>query len=384
SPIWREIDRRGLPVLVHPTAPAGTKELDVASYNLIASVGFMFDTSLAVSRMIFDGFFERYPNLKLIAAHGGGALPYIAGRLDICFEKMPACRERISQQPSFYLKKIYYDSVVFQQESLQLCIGAGGEDRVLHVRAAELARQMMDVARPLAVRLERQPFSFGVRFGDDHVQRPGEEWRRHVRVVAAGIVPVLLPELAVALEKRLAVCEPSEERRVIAVPRGELDGIAVAAGEPEGWIRLLHRLVVKLHVLALVVEDIAAAGSKENVERLAVAGARLLDAFQSISQGFDGRDAATHAKLEPAARELVEHADFVVEAVRVIPGQAEDERTQAQAFRALDHRREQHARRGVDRERRALVLGEQVGVKAGAVGRGCKLELVLVHLAGRA
>ena len=132
SSIWREIDRRGLPVLVHPTAPAGTKELDVASYNLIASVGFMFDTSLAVSRMIFDGFFERYPNLKLIAAHGGGALPYIAGRLDMCFEKMPACRERISQKPSFYLKKIYYDSVVFQQESLQLCIGVGGEDRVLY------------------------------------------------------------------------------------------------------------------------------------------------------------------------------------------------------------------------------------------------------------
>src|SRR2546428_11253842 len=200
----------------------------------------------------------------------------------------------------------------------------------------------------------------------------------------AGVVPVLLPDLAVALEERLAVREPSEERRVIAVLRGELDGIAVAAGEPEGWIGLLHGLVVKLHVLALVVEDIAAAGSKENLERLAVAGARLLDAFQSISQGFDGRDAATHAKLEPAARELVEQADFVVEAGRVGPGQAEGERAQAQALRALDHRREQHARRGVDRERRALVLGEHVGVKAGGVGRGCGLELLRVDLARRA
>src|SRR3989442_6767667 len=109
-----------------------------------------------------------------------------------------------------------------------------------------------------------------------------------------------------ALLARLAVCEPSEERLVIAVPRGELDGIAVAAGEPERWIGRLHGLVVMLHVLALVVEDFAAAGSKENVERLAVAGARLVDAFQSVSQGFDGRNAATHAKLEPAARELVE------------------------------------------------------------------------------
>jgi aminocarboxymuconate-semialdehyde decarboxylase len=132
APIWREIDRRGLPVLLHPTAPPGTKQLDVVKYNLIASVGFMFDTSLAVSRMIFDGFFDRYPKLKLIASHGGGTLPYIAGRLDICFDNMPACRERISARPSDYLKKIYYDSVVFQQESLELAIKVGGDDKVLY------------------------------------------------------------------------------------------------------------------------------------------------------------------------------------------------------------------------------------------------------------
>jgi aminocarboxymuconate-semialdehyde decarboxylase len=132
TPIWREIDRRGLPVLVHPTAPPGTAELDVMRYNLIASVGFMFDTSLAVARMIFDGFFDRYPKLKLIASHGGGALPYIAGRLDICFDNMPACREKISRRPSTYLNRIYYDSVVFQQESLELALKVGGDANVLY------------------------------------------------------------------------------------------------------------------------------------------------------------------------------------------------------------------------------------------------------------
>jgi aminocarboxymuconate-semialdehyde decarboxylase len=132
APIWKEIDRRGLPVLIHPSAPPGTKQLDVMKYNLIASVGFMFDTSLSVSRMIFDGFLERYADLKIIAAHGGGALPYIAGRLDICFDNMPACREKIKDRPSTYLKKIYYDSVVFQQESLELAIKVGGEDKVLY------------------------------------------------------------------------------------------------------------------------------------------------------------------------------------------------------------------------------------------------------------
>jgi len=132
SSIWREIDRRGLPVLVHPTAPPGTKQLDVVRYNLIASVGFMFDTSLAVSRMIFDGFFDRYANLKLIASHGGATLPYIAGRLDICHANMPAARVRISASPSSYLKKIYYDSVVFTQEALELAVKVGGEANVLY------------------------------------------------------------------------------------------------------------------------------------------------------------------------------------------------------------------------------------------------------------
>jgi aminocarboxymuconate-semialdehyde decarboxylase len=132
APVWKEIDRRGLPVLIHPTAPPATKHLDVVKYNLIASVGFIFDTSLAVSRMIFDGFLDRYRNLKIIAAHGGGALPYIAGRLDVCFDNMPPCREKIKERPSSYLRRIYYDSVVFQQESLELALKVGGEDKVLY------------------------------------------------------------------------------------------------------------------------------------------------------------------------------------------------------------------------------------------------------------
>jgi aminocarboxymuconate-semialdehyde decarboxylase len=132
SPVWKAIDQRGLPVLVHPTAPPGTKDLDVIKYNLIASVGFMFDTSLAVSRMIFDGFFDRYPKLKLIASHGGGTLPYIAGRLDMCHANMPAARVKISAPPSSYLKKVFYDTVVFTQEALELAVKVGGAANVLY------------------------------------------------------------------------------------------------------------------------------------------------------------------------------------------------------------------------------------------------------------
>jgi aminocarboxymuconate-semialdehyde decarboxylase len=132
APIWREIDRRGLPVLVHPTAPPGTPAMDLRPYNLIASIGFMFDTSLAIARLIFDGFLDTYPNLKIIASHAGAALPYLVGRLDICFENMNAARVKISTPPHEYLRRIWYDAVTYRPESLRLCLEVGGEDKVMY------------------------------------------------------------------------------------------------------------------------------------------------------------------------------------------------------------------------------------------------------------
>ena len=133
SDIWREIDRRGLPVLLHPGTPQGVREMNLDEYGLVPPVGFAFDTTLAVSRMIFDGFFDRYPNVKLIAAHGGGALPYLAARLDRCHEMIPACAEVISERPSEYLRRIYYDAVVYSPSALELCMEvAGSADRVLY------------------------------------------------------------------------------------------------------------------------------------------------------------------------------------------------------------------------------------------------------------
>jgi aminocarboxymuconate-semialdehyde decarboxylase len=132
APIWQAIDQRGLPVLLHPTSPPGTAELDIQDYGLTASVGFMFDTTLAISRMIYDGFFDRYPNLKLIASHAGATLPFIAGRLDFCWERMKAARQHISRPPSAYLRHIYYDAVCYRPEALALAIEIGGADHVLY------------------------------------------------------------------------------------------------------------------------------------------------------------------------------------------------------------------------------------------------------------
>lgn len=130
--IWEAIDARGLPVLVHPTAPPGVAEMDMMRFQLTASLGFTFDTSLAVARMIFDGFFDRYQRLRIIAAHGGGALPYLVSRMDQCFDNIPACREKISRRPSEYIPAIYADAVVFASEVLDLCVKVFGPDNVLY------------------------------------------------------------------------------------------------------------------------------------------------------------------------------------------------------------------------------------------------------------
>jgi aminocarboxymuconate-semialdehyde decarboxylase len=133
APVWQEIDRLALPVLVHPTAPQGVREMHMEIFNLIPPVGFMFDTTLSFAHMIFSGFIDKYPKMKLIATHGGAALPYLAGRFDICHEKIPACSSVIKDKPSSYLQRIYYDTVVYELAALELCVKvAGTADNVLY------------------------------------------------------------------------------------------------------------------------------------------------------------------------------------------------------------------------------------------------------------
>jgi len=132
APVWEAIDRHSLPVLLHPTAPQGLDASNMTQFALVASTGFMLDTTLALSRMIFDGFFDRYPKLKIIGGHGGATLPFIIGRLDRCFDTIPACHQKIGRRPSSYARQIYVDSVVYQQSSLALALEVFGEDNVLY------------------------------------------------------------------------------------------------------------------------------------------------------------------------------------------------------------------------------------------------------------
>ena len=130
APIWAEIDRRALPVLVHPTDPPGVEVMDMKKFDLSWSVGFMFDTTLAITRMIFEGFFDQYPNLKIIASHGGGTLPYLVGRFEKGDEVEIPSRRQMKRKPTDYLRHIYYDSITYNPGALQYLISVVGADRV--------------------------------------------------------------------------------------------------------------------------------------------------------------------------------------------------------------------------------------------------------------
>lgn len=130
--VWSEIERLDLPVLLHPTLPPGAKEMHLHDYHLIAMVGFMFDSTLALARMIFDGFFDRFPKLKLIVPHAGATLPFIAHRLDHGYAMVPECRKSIQRPPSSYFSNVYFDDANSTGKSVGMCADLAGEARILH------------------------------------------------------------------------------------------------------------------------------------------------------------------------------------------------------------------------------------------------------------
>lgn len=128
APVYEEMNRRGTTMFIHPMVPAG---IDVMNpYALAPLVGFMFDTTLAVSRLIFSGFFERYPNVNVLVGHLGGAIPYLAGRLDIGYRSYPDC-QGISRPPSEYIKRLYLDTVSFHEPAMRCAVETVGADHIV-------------------------------------------------------------------------------------------------------------------------------------------------------------------------------------------------------------------------------------------------------------
>ncbi|OCH92160.1 amidohydrolase 2 [Obba rivulosa] len=120
DPVWSAIEKAGLVVFLHPHYGVDAKAWGEKEngHVLPLALGFPFETTIATTRMILAGVFDRFPNLKVLLAHSGGALPQLSSRLASCIDHDPAVASRLEHDARYYLGRLYFDAVAYGAEEL--------------------------------------------------------------------------------------------------------------------------------------------------------------------------------------------------------------------------------------------------------------------------
>jgi aminocarboxymuconate-semialdehyde decarboxylase len=127
--LWRKAEELGAVVFLHPIGFTDTSRLK--EHFLTNVIGNPLDTTFALSHIVFGGVLERYPKLKIVAAHGGGFIGHYPARMDHAYRVRPECHDHIKRPPSYYMKKIYYDTMVFGEPQLEHLVNLWGADHVV-------------------------------------------------------------------------------------------------------------------------------------------------------------------------------------------------------------------------------------------------------------
>jgi aminocarboxymuconate-semialdehyde decarboxylase len=143
-PLYEAANEVEAVLFIHPTNPAGVEAM--MDYWLMPLVGFPFDTTLAAAKLVFSGVAERFPRIRWVLGHLGGAVPYWAERLDRGFHAFAECRRNVSRPPSEYLKvHFYYDTVNFDPDAIELAIRFAGADHL--VAGSDYPHQIGSITR---------------------------------------------------------------------------------------------------------------------------------------------------------------------------------------------------------------------------------------------
>lgn len=128
DPFYEEANRRGAVMHIHPMVPAGIESM--GRYALAPLVGYPFDTTQAIARLIFSDFFGRFLGINVVGSHLGGAIPFLATRLDAGHRSYADC-QGISRPPSEIIERLYLDTTGASSRAIELAVDLVGEEHLL-------------------------------------------------------------------------------------------------------------------------------------------------------------------------------------------------------------------------------------------------------------
>jgi aminocarboxymuconate-semialdehyde decarboxylase len=130
GPFWAAAEATGALVFIHPTT-RGSGGAGFDDFYLWNLVGNPMETTVAAAHLVLSGVLERHPGLRVLLAHGGGALPALRGRVRHGWSAVAPAGAKLREDPEASLRRLYYDTVVFDPDVLRALVAFAGADHVL-------------------------------------------------------------------------------------------------------------------------------------------------------------------------------------------------------------------------------------------------------------
>ncbi|WP_458413423.1 amidohydrolase family protein [Schinkia sp. CFF1] len=121
-------EKWNVPLFIHPWDVLGKEKM--SQNGLMYTVGNPNETGVSAASLILSGVLEKFPNLKICLAHGGGTFPFILGRLDRGWEIWPHLRST-EKPPSYFAKKLYYDSLMYDEGNVKFLLDKFGDENIV-------------------------------------------------------------------------------------------------------------------------------------------------------------------------------------------------------------------------------------------------------------
>ena len=126
---WAKVQELDVMVFMHPNGFTGGERL--AEHYFINVIGNPLDSTVAIAYLVFDGILERFPKLKIVAAHGGGYVSHYPGRMDHVWGARADARTVLKKTPRWSLARLYWDTIVFDREQLRHLVNLWGADHIV-------------------------------------------------------------------------------------------------------------------------------------------------------------------------------------------------------------------------------------------------------------